>query len=352
MYFIYVFVLYTESLKWCSRITIGFVLVLTVCTLALAGLAVTAYLLSSDNISVHTFQNYIVLVDKPHPFWIRSLSVDAAGAYDNTYDYETTFYLMPCNDLMTKDVNYSVVRTGTQPVMSRDITVPISTGLDNTYVYLTPGSRINFSVLVWSDYTYTECISEFNLYNNYNDFVGDEGVNAIHSNCIEIKQSPIDVPTNFSYTVTEADFYFVTLSVPREDSYRVIVTVDGATYDVVNINHTGKQCTILSTTDTIQEQCDFDLIQSSIVWSADKQCLIAETQPYTQTPSSGASFVRFSVSYSPNIFRNFAYIVIIAPVPLYFIMCLLVWLCFKGCNVMYVQCKNRHFKHEYQVTEI
>lgn len=344
--------IHTESLKWCSRITIGFVIILTICTLAFAGLAVTAYLLSSGNTSANTFQDYTVLIDKPHPFWTRSLSVEASGAYDIDYHYETTFYLMPCDNLMTKDINYSVVTTGMQPIFTRDLTVPIFTGPHNTYAYLAPGANISFSVLIWSDYTHAKCISEFNLYNDYNDFLSDEGLSAIHTRCIDIKRSPDDAPTNFSYTVNDASFYFVTLSVPQEGHYRVIVTVEGATYDTVNANHTTQMCTILSTENIIPEKCDFDLLPSSVVWSADRLCMLAETQPYTFTPSSAASLVRFSISYSPNIFRNFAYIVIIAPIPLYFILCLLVWLCFKGCNVLYVQCKNMHFKHEYRVTEI
>ena len=313
-----------------------------------AGLAISSYLLSSQDSSEHIFQDYNVLVDRTKPFWSRKTTIDTSGAYDSTYYYETDIYLTECKDLVEKEISYAVNTSGTQSDRAVDLTVEIPTASNGRYVYLAPGSKISFNVLVYSDYTQTRCTSEFNIYNDYDDFLGDEGLQAVYTRCIDIKKSAQDTPVTFTYTVREANFYFVTLSVPSEDSYSVNVTVEGQNYDTVQDYIT--KCTITSSVDTLRNECNFELLRSSVVWDLRDYCMIAETRPLIS--SSTTSFVRFSISHSPNIFRNFGYIVILVPLPLYFVLCLLAWMCFKGCNVMYVKCRNMHFQHEYQVTEI
>ena len=301
-----------------------------------------------QDVSTHIFQDYNVLVAQPQPFWIRSMRIVTSGTYDSTYYYETDLYLLECNDLVETEVNYTITKSGTQIDNARDIIIEIPTAPDDQFIYLAPSSIITFNVLIWSDYTYTGCTSELNVYNNYDDYLGNEGLQAVHATCIDIKRSSKDAATTFTYIVKEADFYFVTLSVQSEDSYSINITVDGMNYDTV-INYDTK-CTITSSVDTLEDQCDFQLLSSNVVWDINSYCILAETRPLIS--SSATSFVKFSISYGPNIFRNFVYIVIIVPLPLYFILCLLIWLCFKGWNVIYVKCRNMHFKHEYQVTEI
>ncbi len=280
------------------------------------------------------------------------MSVVTSGAYDSLYYYQTDIYLLQCNDLIENQVNYTITKSGTQIVNVRDVIVGIPTAPNDQFIYLAPNSIISFSVLVQSDYTYTGCTSELNIYNNYDDYLSDEGLRAIYTTCIDIKKSLQDSPTVFTYTVREPDFYFVTLSVQSDDSYSINITIDGTDYDteITSDEDYITKCTITSSADTLDDQCDFQLLFSDIVWNIDSYCIVADTSPLTS--SDQTSFVKFSVSYSPNIFRNFAYIMIILPLGLYFVLCLLVWLCFKGLNTLYVKCRNMHFKHEYRVTEI
>ena len=340
-----------ESLKWCSRITIGFVVVLTICTLAFAGLSLTAYLLTSQDISSHVFQGYNVLIDRPQPFWTRSMAIRTSGAYDSTYHYQTEIFQMECDDLVKQEINYVVNASGTQPNGQVDVTVEIPTAPNGGNIYLASGSSMTFSVAVWSDYTHQPCSSELNIYDNYDEYISDEGLEAVYSNCIDIGQSSTVAPTVLTYTVDRPGFYFVTLNVLSEDSYSVTVTIDGQNYAQINDIYINK-CTITSSETSLSNECDFnDLIPSSVAWDLKSYCMVAETRQLAAS-SLESSFVRLSISYSPNIFRNFAYITILIPLPVYFLACLLAWVCFKGCNVIYVKCRNMHYTHEYQVTEI
>ncbi len=279
------------------------------------------------------------------------MAIHTSGAYDSTYHYQTEIFLMECDNLVEQEVKHVVNASGTQPEDPVDVTVDIPIAPNGGNIYLASGSLISFSVAVWSDYTQRPCSSEINIYDNYDEYIGDEGLEAVYSNCIDIGRSSTIAPTVLTYTVDRPSFYFVTLNVPSEDSYSVRVTIDGQNYAQINDKYINK-CTITSSETILIDECDFnDLIPSSVVWDLKSYCMVAETRRLASS-SLESSFVRLSMSYSPNIFRNFAYITILIPLPVYFLACLLAWVCFKGCNVIYVKCRNIHYTHEYQVTEI
>ena len=289
-----------------------------------------------------------MLMDNPKPFWVRSLSIASSGAYDSAYHYETDLYMTKCNSLELTSSQYTLNKTGTQPEILSDVTVDIHTAANDLYAYLAPGSSLMFEIRVWSDYTPSRCISELNIYDDYDNFREEEGLRAVYTACVDVGRSAFDEKNVFTYNVDKADFYFATLSVPSEGSYSVNTTVNAQNYSPVQEDYIDK-CTITSSLETTPTECSFGILETSIVLDTSSYCLMADTRPLVS--SSTPSFVKFSLSPSPNIFRNIAYIVIVIPLPLYFIMCLLVWICFKTCNVIYVKCKNKHFRHEY-LTEI
>ena len=332
------------SLKWCSRITIGFVIVLTLCTVAFAGLVTAAVIIASNEDSVHVFQEAFVIVSKPQPFWIESVTITSSGPYDSSYYYETDLYYINCDRLVNSHYQYNVSTFGKQPEKANDLTVNIPTAPNEQYAYLVKGSTMAFEIYIWSDYTSVECTSELNIYNNYDEFIEEEGLKAVHTSCLDISKNPYSQPNSITYHVNNDNFYFVTISVPSEASYRVNITIQQVIYSSTEVIYKEK-CTITSSVETLTDACKFKILEQSIVTNTDSVCILADTRSLIS--SSLSSFVKFTVSYDHNIFRNIAYIVLLLPLLIYFLACLLVWLCFKCCVMVYTHCKNRNARHEY-----
>ena len=338
---------FTGSLKWCSRITIGFVIFLVLCTLAFAGIAVTAVFISPRDDAMYLLEDAAVLVAKVKPFWTRELTVTTLGPYQSSYYYQTELYHMKCDRLKTISTQFNTTVTGTRPLSINDLTVNIPTAANGQYAYLVAGSHVNFSIIIWSDTTYPECSLELNIYEDYDDFLAEDGRKAIQTNCIATHKSPNVDPTLVSFQPTKDSFYFATLSVPPTATYNVTVSGSKLSYDNTSIVYMDK-CTITSSVQTLSEKCEFTILTDNIALDFDSECILAITSPLP--PLTNPSFITVSLSSSANIFRNVAYILLPVPLVLYLVACFIAWLCYKGCIVCCYQCKHsiqKNSSHEH-----
>ena len=319
------------SMKWCARITFGLVIVLAFCIFAFGGLALTAFFLSPRNTDTFVSEGELVLLSRLRPFWSRDLAVTSIGPYDSPYNYQTELYLLDCDDLVTSSAAYSVSSSGSQSSSATDLTADIHTAPNSSYAYLLSGSSLIFNITIISDTTYRECASELNIYENYDDFINEDGLKAVQTNCINIrKPSSTQSPTLVTFSPSKDSFYFITVFVPPSASYYVNVRVEKIFYTNSSLMHTN-QCTLRSTGSNALDvyQCSFSLLTGFVI-DFNEMCILADTTPlppYTATPS----VVKLSLLAEPNIFRNIAYAVIPSPLLVYLVACLIVWICYKGC---------------------
>lgn len=319
-------------MKWCARITFGLVIVLTFCIFAFGGLALTAFFLSPRNVDVFVFEGELVLLSRLRSFWSRDLTMTSIGPYDTPYYYQSELYKLSCGRLLTSSMQYSVASSGSQSSSASDLTADIYTAPNNSFAYLLSGSSLSFNISIISDTTYRECASEINFYENYDNFVDEDGLKAVQTNCVDIrKPSSSQSPTFVSFSPSKDSFYFITLSVPPSATYYVNVSVNKVFYTNSSLMMYANKCTINSTESTLRDiyECSFTLIEQGFVMDYEETCFLAKTTslPPYRTPS----IVKLSLSASPNIFRNIAYAVIPSPLLIYLVACLIVWMCYKGC---------------------
>ncbi|XP_019849817.1 PREDICTED: uncharacterized protein LOC109580756 isoform X1 [Amphimedon queenslandica] len=321
-----------RSMKWCARITFGLVIVLVFCIFAFGGLALTAFFLSPRNTDTFVSEGELVLLSRLKPFWSRDLTVTSIGPYDSPYNYQTELYLLDCDNLVTSSVAYSVFSSGSQLSSATDLTADIPTAPNSSYAYLISGSTLSFNITIISDTTYRECASELNIYENYDDFINEDGLKAVQTNCINIrKPSSAQSPTIVTFSSTKDSFYFVTVFVPPSASYHVNVSVEKIFYTNSSLMNTN-DCTLRSTRSNALDvyECSFSLLTDFVI-DLNEKCVLAETTPLP--PYSSPSVVKLSLLAEPNIFRNIAYAVIPSPLLVYLVACLIVWICYKGCVI-------------------
>ena len=328
-----------SSCKRCSRITVGFVILLVICILAYGSLALSALLISPRGINTYVYEKENVLLTKVDTFWVSDLSITSAGPFAPSYHFETEFYLMDCNQLQSTRTSYSFTTSGTQPISTADITVDVHLSRDGRFIYLLGGSSIVFNVLITSDTTYKTCISELNIYENYEDFITENGLRAIQTNCIDIhKDDTVSfVPTTVRFEATKESFYFATLSVPPSASYSINVTTDKLYYNFTNEIHYKDNCSISFTSTAQSYECNFSLLTTSIVTSLESLCILATTAPYP--PVTDPSFIKIELTSIPNVYRNIAYVVIPGVLVIYLTACLLFWVIYKCCIICYFKLK-------------
>lgn len=322
-----------------------------ICGIAIGGLALAALFISPRNVKAYVYEGENVLLSKLEPFWVRNVTLTSAGPYSSSYNFETEIYLMNCSDLYTTTTHYSFSTSGTQSTFARDITVNIPLAPDGRYQYFLPGeSIVNFSILIQSDTTYTSCISELNIYDNYDEFLVENGISTIQTDCVVVHKPPITnstAPTIVSFKPTKESFYFATLSVPPSATYFINVTVDKSSHFTNDSFPYMDRC-ILSSTEVVNE-CIFSLLASTdIILNLDPVCILATTQPLP--PIVDPSFVKVTITSTPNIFRNIAYLSIPGLILIYLVVCLIVWACYKTCVACCYKCKieiERNSTHEY-----
>lgn len=319
---------YLGTLKGCSCMTIGFMALLAVCTLAFVVIIVCAVILSSNADVEHVIETMDTVIAKVHPFWIRKVVISSSGPYTIDYQYQMSLHATSCNELDRSTSNYNLIQEGIQPPDSSNLNIAVPTATNNQFAYFAAASQLEFAILVWSDITYLECSSELNLYANYDDFINRNGPRAIHSSCVATHKSQSEDATIISYTAQTDGFIFATLSVPLGASYGINATIHQVLYDTSNVSTT-YSCNI-SSTELHAKECSFDTFQSTIVVDYSEYCIIATVVQLSS--ELDPSYIKLLISNEPNLVQNIAYIVVLFVPIVYLVFFLLFWSAYSCCK--------------------
>lgn len=347
------FLSFVGSYKWCLRITIGFFILFIFTALAIGSLSLTAFFLSPRNTKAFVQQNETVLLSKINPIWSLDLTVTSTGPYNSLYYYQSDLYKTQCSTLQKVTTIYNITTSGVQSDFVSDLTVDIPTGTNNGFAYLLVGSQIDYFISISSDTTYRGCSFEMNIYSDYDDFLSENGLSAVQTNCVIITKIPNSPHvTHVTFVPTKDSFYFTTLSVPPSSLYNITTTIRKVAYNITDTSLLSQNCTILSTENTLHDECNFTLLTTPIGTDFNEVCILATTKSHPPYITGQPSIVKMSLSSRPNIFRNYIYLLTPSPLLVYLVACLIVWVCYKVGVVTWYRCKGRAKRNEYRTSVI
>ena len=291
-----------------------------------------------------------VLVARLQPFWYRYALISSETTSPN-YHYQTDLFYNKCDRFEITDIplsfNYSGSRTDFSSASS---SVSLPTTAAGEYAYLLPGSRLEFRIQVIADILFRECTIELELYDNFNDFSNRSGHRAIFSRCIRQGDSSAADPITVVYDITSPGFYYPLLSLPPTARYQVSISGTRRAYSLGS-SQVIETCSLISNRTFLQDKCEFLLLRDSIALLIEDYCIVANTSADTSSvPSLPPPFITLTVQTTANIFRNILYVLVLAPVPLYFPMCLLLWCCFRCLKVCRRKCYNKFVTREYSTS--
>ena len=267
--------------------------------------------------------------------------------YNDSFQYTSDFYYQKCSEIPTTSSTEMISHTGIQDRNPQSLSVFLPTAMNDSSFYLLPGSQINFSILLYADTTYKECASNLILYSNYEDYIQESGLNAASTQCIQHASGPTGSPVTFSHTVSSPGFYFPVLSIPPLTHYSAQISTERVTYNLLT-NTSGTitmdSCHLMFTEGTRREECKFSLTEDAIVVSDAYYCIIAVTTPFLSDVAP--SYVKLTISPSPNIFRNIAFVLAAIPVVCYFPMFFFLFISYKCAKHCLGQLHNTGSNHE------
>ena len=337
------FYLCAGGLRICTKLIAGLVAVLVLTTIIFGVLVLVAILPALSEANSWIYPGEAVQVANVQPFWVLEVTVSSDLPYNNSFQYLSNLYYHKCAEIPTVSSMATVSHTGIQDRNPQSLSVYLPTATNGNSFYLLPGSQINFSILLYAETTYKVCASNLILYSNYEDYTQENGLNAALTQCVQHATSPTGSPTTFSHTVSRPGFYFPVLSIPPLTSYSAQISTERVTYSLLTNNIAGtnmtNSCQLIFTEGTHREECKIRLTEDAIVVSDAHYCIVAITTPFLS--DLAPSYIKLTVSASPNIFRNIAFVLMIIPVVCYFPVCLLLFLGYKCAKYFLGQCHNK-----------
>ena len=337
----------TGGLKICTKLVAGLVAVLLLATIIFGALILVAILPALSDTSSWIYPGEAVQVASIQPFWSLQVTVNSDLPYNNSFQYLANLYYHKCSEIPKLSSITTVSHAGIQDRNPQSLSVFLPTTANGNSLYLLPGSQLNFSILLYAKTTYKLCASNLILYSNYEDYIEENSLNAALTHCVQHATSPTDSPTTFSYMVFTPGFYFPVLSIPPLTNYTAHMSIERVTYDMLadtaELNMTNT-CQLIFTEENRHDECEFSLAEDAIVVSDAHYCIVAVTMPFLLdlTPS----YVKLTISTSPNIFRNIAFVVITIPVVCYFPACFFLFLSYRGMKYGFRHCSSKNKNRE------